>query len=186
MISFENGLGLFLADKFWDRSLVERWTRWCRLLRNSSLVLHNSSLVCTCPSIVSWDASISAIRRFYKSSCSAWASACSLSFLALAYSWIHSWIRSCSRMCSSLASWRALMASMSCCKTGASPPSDPCGLSLCFSSRREAQSRMQIGSSFIRPHGWCQMFSSVDLGLTRWASSASSLSPLSALEQLST
>ena len=68
------------------------------------------------------------IRRFCRSSCSAQASTRSLSWSALT----SSWIRSCSRMCSSFASWRAFMASMSCYKTGASLPSDPCGPCLVF------------------------------------------------------
>ena len=125
MISCENGLGLSLAGKFRDRSLVERQARWCRILRNSLLVLHNFSLVYVCSSMVIWEASISAIKRSCRSFCSSRASARSLSYSALASSKIRSWIRFCSRLCSSFASWRALMVFMSCYKTGASIPSVP-------------------------------------------------------------
>ena len=178
MISFQNGLGLFLTDKLRGRSLVERWTCWCRLLRNCSLVLCNSSLACACSSFAARETSIYAIRRFCRSSCSARASARSLSYSALASSWICSWLCTCSRLCSSLASWRALMAFMSCYKMGASLPSDPCGPCLCFSSRQNAQSRMRMGPSFTGPHGGRQMLSPVG-----WMGKlTSSLSPLGALK----
>ena len=165
MIFFENGLGLLLAGKLRDRSLVERWARWIRLLHNSSLVFRNSSLACTCPSITARDASISAIKRFCKSSCSAQASACnlscsslasthSLSCSALASSWIHSWIRSFSRLWSSLASCRALMASMSYCKTGASLPSEPCRPCLVFLITSESSITNADGIKFYHAPRW--------------------------------
>ena len=165
-------MGIFLVGKLRGRSLVKCW---CRLLRNSSLVLHNSSLACACPSIAARDASIFAIKRLFRSSCSSQASACSLSHSALASSWICSWICSCSHLCSSLASWRALMTSMSCCKTGESLPSDPCKPYLLFLITLEGSITNADQIKFYR----------VDLGLTGWASFASSLSLLGALEQRS-
>jgi len=44
---------------------------------------------------------------------------------------------------------------------------------------------MRMGSSFTGSDGVRQMFLPVDLGLTGWANSASSLSPFGALEQRS-
>jgi len=75
------------------------------------------------------------------------------------------------------------MASMSCCKTGASLPLDPCGSCLVFLIPSEGSFTNADGIKYYRPHGGCQMFWSVDLRLDWMESFASSLSPLGALEQ---
>ena len=108
--------------------------------------------------------SSSSTRWFCKSSCSARASACSLSCSTLA----SSWIRSCSRLCSSFASWRAFMASMSCCKTGASLPSDPCGPCLVFLITSKGSITNKDEIKFYRPHDGRQMILLVDLSWIGW------------------
>ena len=118
------------------------------------MVLRNSSLACACVSIAAWEAWVSTIRRFCRSSCSARTSTCSLSCSSLSTSWIRSWIRSCSHMWSSLASWRALMASMSCCKIGASLPSDSCGPCLVFLITLEGSITNADGIKFYRALQW--------------------------------
>jgi len=60
------------------------------------------------------------------------------------------------------------MASMICCKAGTLLPSDPIDPCLVFLITWNAQSQMWVRLGFIGPHGGRQMFSSVDLGRTRW------------------
>jgi len=164
MICWENDLESSINDKSGERSRAGHWPCRCKLLRNSSLLLRNSSLACACSSIVIRKASISAIRWAWRRSWSARASTRSRSCSALA----SSEIRSCSRQYYSFASWRAFMASMICCKAGALLPSDLIGPCLVFLITWDAQSQMWVGLGFIGPHGAYQMFSSVDLGRTRW------------------
>ena len=136
MISCENGLGVSLADKFKVCSLVERRSRCCTLFLNSFLVLRNSSLACACSSIAIREAAIFAIKHCCRSYCSSQASARSLSYSALT---------------SSFVALRALMVSMSCCKAGASLPSDPNGDCLCSSSRQKTQTKLWMGSCLTGP-----------------------------------
>jgi len=162
MIACENGLGLFLKDKFRPRFVVERRSRWCRFLRKSSLDLCNSSLA-------TWEASIFVINRFYRSAYSA------LAFF---------WIRSCSCLFCSLAlgepSWSPWVA----IRWGHHLLQIPTGLA-CFSSRRKAQTRMWMGSSLSGPTVGAKCSCWLTFGLTGWASSASNLPLLGALEQCS-
>jgi len=186
MISYKNGLGLSLTNKFRDCSLVERRAHWCRLLPNSSLVLHNSSLVYACSSIVIREASISSIKQSCRGSCSARASTRSLSYSALASSWILSWILSCSRLCSSFASWRAFMVSMSWCKTGALLPSYPYWPCLVFLITSGGSITNVDEIKFYWAPCWAPnvLFGWPQLDWIE--SSTSGLSPLGALEQRST
>ena len=82
------------------------------------------------------------------------ASARNLSFSALASFWIRSWIHSYSRLCSLLASWRALVASMSCCKMGESLPSDLYGPCLVFLIMLEGSIMNADGIVFYRAPRW--------------------------------
>jgi len=72
---------------------------------------------------------------------------------------------------------------MSCYKMGESLPSDPCGPCLVFLITSEGSIMNADGIKFYRPHGGRQMFLPIELGLNGWTNFASSMSPLSALEQ---
>jgi len=77
------------------------------------------------------------------------------------------------------------MVSMSCCKVGASLPSDPYGPCLVFLITSESSNTIVDGSSFICPTVGAKCSCRLTFGLTRWASSASNLPLFGALEQRS-
>jgi len=135
MIHWENSLRSSLEDMSNERSRMGRHPWQCMFLRNSSLVLHNSSLACECSFIALREASISAIRRTWFSHVSSrrqsWlarASARSRSCSARAFSQICS----CSRWYSLFSYWKALMVSVIFCKVETSSLSGLCAPCLVF------------------------------------------------------
>ena len=165
MIAYENGLGRALGCALGTRSLVERWSSYCRFLCNSSLALRNSSLFSRKASIfaIIWfclsksstrafaiDFSYSALASTISLSYSTLASIISLSCSALASRWIHF----CSRLYCSLASWKTFTVSISCCRSGASFASSPSGTCLVFLTSLENSHTTVDGIKFYRAPRW--------------------------------
>jgi len=139
-------LGSSLDDKSKERSWVGR--RPCRRksLCSSSLVFRSFSLAYACSSIAIREAPISSMRRAWLKRVSSWRR----SWLAQA----SSRIRSYSRRYSSFSSWRALMVSIICCKTGTSPSPYPSSPALVFLITSEGLVVNMDGIRFYRALRW--------------------------------